>query len=123
MEIPSRVPARAPVQAGFEVKVKDVWLFVRVQQSNFRSSFISDFNADACLHFWFGFDHFEFHGNNEHQLLRNSDVVNFHFVTKKMKKTSGGWVTILEDTKETKEVLNLKEFLGTDNRPAKEVRI
>ena len=40
-----------------------------------------------------------------------------------MKQTSGGWVTILEDTKETKEVLNLKEFLGTDNRPAKEVRI
>ena len=30
LEIPSRVPARAPVQAGFEVKVKDVWLFVRV---------------------------------------------------------------------------------------------
>jgi len=50
----------------------------------------------------------------ERQLLRNSDVVNFHFVIKKMKKTSGGWVTILEDLKENKEVLNLKEFLGTD---------
>ena len=31
-----------------------------------------------------------------------------------MRQTSGGWVTVLEEPQVTKEVLNLKEFLGTD---------
>ena len=56
LEIPSRVPA-APgtsARAGFEVKVKDVSLFVRSSSdSNFRSFIYCDFNADACLYFWF----------------------------------------------------------------------
>ena len=47
-------------------------------------------------------------------MLRKSDAVKVQILWNKMRQTSGGWVTVLEEPQVTKEVLNLKEFLGTD---------